>query len=402
MTRCSKGCLSVKAIIPRGDIPETVSIIGKTSNGTQIHYTVPVLTAQTLHSVPNDFSGTRASHSRPLFHTVAANNLCRDLERAGTAKLIPGWEQLSPSLQSSKIKEELLRLGFQYNIINSMVTFVALDRAGEQEPDSINPIAPNVLTPTANPNNEDLPPSRPPELDSRHSSPLSSKVTDFSDSSSSEDAGSRPLTPFSSPGLPDMPGAFPRPPPNRKAFIVQTESVPDDQPDETYIFRSVPPTHFVVPPLRHEKIVVSYSNPIRMFVHRSPSGEETNTEGISDRDDSLDSIPEDPKFDEKFADLIDMQWYDGSFPDIHQLNYVIGCRNDDDIPLYSMGIILPSSINYESLCATALAVKYLRKHCPHKWIIWKDLARKSMTWGRNACGDLSTFERIIAYLPLLL
>lgn len=397
MTRCPKGCLSVKAIIPRRNIPKTVSLLGKTSNGTSIHLEIPTRLARTLPpSAP-----TKTSFFQPLYHTVAANNLSRDLEQFQTSlPPLPDWElQLTPSSRSARINKELLRLGIQYNIINSHATFVIVEK---EDLDFVRSAAPSPLTPIAN-SRKQTTPADPPELIDRPSSPDSNGDTESSQSSdilSPDDSDSRPSTPFSSPSFPDVPGSFPRPLSDRKAFIVQTESVPDDEPDETYIFPSAPPTHFVAPPLRFEKIVVSYSNPIRMLVHRSPCNQEDDARTL----DWLDGILGDPNFSEKLAELIELQWYDGSFPDLRQLCYVIGCpyHDDDDIPLYLTGVVIPSSVDSEQVWGTALAIKFLRKKYPHNWCIWKDFARKSLAWGGRACGGLANFERIVAFIPLSL
>ncbi|KAF7345099.1 hypothetical protein MVEN_01673600 [Mycena venus] len=106
--------LNVYAILQGKTIPETVTLIGRTDDGSEIRLPVPV----TLSNLPN------APESPPAVHALAARTIIQDLEDGQHAITIE-----DPDLLARTVKASIVRLGKTFSISSSATSFVAVDES---------------------------------------------------------------------------------------------------------------------------------------------------------------------------------------------------------------------------------------------------------------------------------
>ncbi|KAJ7147306.1 von Willebrand factor type A domain-containing protein, partial [Mycena filopes] len=102
--------LNVYAILQGKTIPKTVTLTGRTEDGSKIELSVPV----TISSLPN------VPDSPPAIHALAAHKIIQDLEdgQHGIPTFVPGT-----------VAASIVRLAKQHSIASSQTSFIAVDES---------------------------------------------------------------------------------------------------------------------------------------------------------------------------------------------------------------------------------------------------------------------------------
>lgn len=379
MNLLSKKRAAVSALIqvPNNQVPRTILLSGEFLDGSPFACRIPV---NDVHNRPLFMdSRLRGLHRRPLLHTIAAHKLILDLERGvSPQQFIPNWLGLNSNSQDDALRRTIVSLGTKYQLVSSQTAFVAVDAPPLSSEGQSTPPPSNTSTPP-----EPNPTPNGPGQSSQESSPSSSPYGSASSHSTDPSSSSQP-----------MPGAFHASPP-ATSYTIQTLPGPSCLPDEVVYFfgGNAPPGIFIAPPLPLVQILVRPMRQVRSFVSRNFSnlGRQINqmTGGYAaDMWNKLFPGDTSSEFRTKLGSLIGFQAIDGSF-EFRGLSNIVGCPSQ--IPTH---VVFPESYDKEKVWATAIAVAYLRKTYPQQWHIWKESIRKSISWGRTACGGTEKFEEI--------
>lgn len=118
---------TVLALVPKDQVPNSISVLATLPNGFSFNYQVPV---QTVQNIPWNLPGNSTLNlETPRFlHVLTAHGLILDLERnISPQNIIQGWTKLSPVAQSDAIQQEIITLGLRYQLASSRTAFIVAE-----------------------------------------------------------------------------------------------------------------------------------------------------------------------------------------------------------------------------------------------------------------------------------
>lgn len=118
---------TVLALVPKDQVPSSISILATLPDGSSFNYQVPVRTVQNIPWILPGNS-TLNLETRPFLHVLTAHSLILDLERnISPQNIIHNWTGLSLVAQSDAIQQEIVTLGLRYQLASSHTAFIAVE-----------------------------------------------------------------------------------------------------------------------------------------------------------------------------------------------------------------------------------------------------------------------------------